>query len=234
MPAHHKKASAAISRSRPQSALRYPLTDMLGAEANVRVLRELVRHGGEIATPSLILRTGLAQSSVREALVGLQSMQIVEALGSGRSQLFRLRSKHPLAPAVANLFDAEETRFEAVLASVRSAAAKSVIAAWLYGSVARGEDRPDSDLDVAVVADYGRLHSVEERMREALSSAGESLAFRSSVVVIDTRDVQRLTKERDPWWQTAIRDSIPIVGERPEMLATWLDRRTERVRRKAG
>ncbi|WP_352941356.1 nucleotidyltransferase domain-containing protein [Mesorhizobium sp. M1050] len=31
-----------------------------------------------------------------------------------------------------------------------SAVRPNVLAAWIYGSVARGEDRPDSDLDIAV------------------------------------------------------------------------------------
>lgn len=208
---------------------------MLGAEANVRILRELARHGGEIAAPSLVMRTGLAQSSVRETLIGLQSMQIVEALGSGRSRLFRLRGSHPLAPAVASLFESEEARFEAVLTSVRATAENSggIVAAWLYGSVGRGEDRPNSDLDIAVVAESHQLQHVEEAMRKALSAAGESLAFRASVIVIDITDVPRLAKERDPWWLTAVHDSIPIVGERPEELETWLLRRDRRARRRA-
>lgn len=209
---------------------------MLGAEANVRILRELARHGGELAAPSLVMRTGLAQSSVREALVGLRVMGIVEALGSGRSQLFRLRPAHPLTPAVSKLFDAEESRFDSTLASIRAAAAESgsVVAAWLYGSVARGEDDLGSDLDIAVVANDGEASVVENRVREALVRAAEALAFRPSVVVIDKGDAVRLAGERDPWWEDVIRDSIPIIGERPETLALSLAHRNRRVRRKLG
>lgn len=162
-------------------------------------------------------------------------MRIVESVGSGRAQLFRASRSHPLAPAVAQLFEAEETRFEAVLTSVRAAAEQcgGIISAWIYGSVVRGQDRPDSDLDIAVVTEYGHLTRVEEAMRDAVKTAEESLGFRSSVMVIDTRDVLRLSKDQDPWWTGAIRDNIPIVGDRPEMLVAWLLQRTRRIRRNA-
>jgi predicted nucleotidyltransferase len=208
---------------------------MFGAEANVRVLRELARHGGELTARSLVARTGLAQSSVREALVNLSSTQIVETLGSRRSQLFRLHGGHPLADAVAAVFEAEERRFDAILTSVRAAAEKAgaIVAAWLYGSVTRGDDRPDSDFDIAVVTEDYDLQSVEQAMQDALSPAGETLAFRPSIVVIDTRDVMRLIRERDPWWRSATRDNIPLIGERPETLEAWLKRQNLRVRRGA-
>lgn len=232
----HRPEAPTIARSKPQSTLRYPLTGILGAEANVRVLRELIRHGGELAAASLVARTGLAQSSVREALIGLRSMRVVESIGAGRAQLFRTSRSHPLLPAIAQLFEAEEARFEAILTSLRAAAERSggIISAWVYGSVVRGQDRPDSDLDFAVVAEYGQLTRVEEAMREAVRAAEESLGFRSSMIIIDARDVLRLDKERDPWWINAVRDSISIIGDRPEMLAAWLFQRAKGIRRNKG
>jgi predicted nucleotidyltransferase len=199
----------------------------------VRVLRELSRHGGELAAASLVARTGLAQSSVREALIALRSKRIVESAGSGRAQLFRLSRDHPLAVSVAQLFEAEETRFEAVLSSVRMAAEPcgGILSAWIYGSVVRGQDRPDSDLDIAVVTEYGEATRVEEVIRGEMKAAEEALGFRSSVIVIDTRDVLRLSKERDPWWGAAIRDNLPIIGDRPEMLVAWLLQRSKRIQR---
>lgn len=212
----------AIPRSRHQSTLRYPLTGIIGAEANVRVLRELARHGGELSSPSLVLRAGLAQSSVREALIVLVETGVVEALGSGRTQLYRLRSDHPLAPALARLFETEEERFDAVLRSIRSVAQRlgeAVAAVWAYGSVARGEDIWTSDLDIAIVASSNSRGHVETAVRERLTKSEEKLGFTASVVVIDQRDVQRLSATGDAWWTSLVEDSITILGERPEELA---------------
>jgi len=208
------------------------MTQVLGSEANVRVLRELCRHGGELAPASLVTRTQLAQSSVREALLALAQTGIVERLGAGRNQLFRLRRAHPLASGIDQLFEAEEVRFDSILGAVRAAASSCgphVVAVWLYGSVARGEDRMDSDLDVAVVTENGSQEAVERRMRDALDESSDSLAFRASVVAIDIGTMMRLMREKDGWWRSATRDSIPLFGERPDALEQWLRRRERRA-----
>lgn len=208
-----------MAKHRQQSVLRYPLTVILGSVANVRTLRELVRHGGELSAPSLVKRTGLAKASVRQALQILETTKIVETLGAERSRLFRVQRKHPLAAVLDGLFQEEERRFEAVLGAIRVAAERCVglTAAWLYGSVARGEDRETSDLDIAVVGEPEAIPLIEQTLREALVEAGESLAFRASVVAIDTRDVLRLAAENDRWWTGLADASLAIVGDPPDV-----------------
>jgi predicted nucleotidyltransferase len=215
-----------MAKHRQQSVLRYPLTVILGSVANVRTLRELVRHGGELSAPSLVKRTGLAKASVRQALQILETMKIVETLGAERSRLFRVQRKHPLAAALDELFQEEERRFEAVLSAIRVATDRCVglTAAWLYGSVARGEDRETSDIDVAVVGEPEAMPLIEQTLREALVEAEERLAFRASVVAIDTRDVLRLAAENDRWWTGLADASLGIVGDPPDVLLERLKR----------
>jgi predicted nucleotidyltransferase len=225
-----------MARSNPQSALRYPLTRILGVDANVRVLRELAGHGGVLSAPALVVRSGLAQSSVRAALIDLEATKVVEAIGSGRARLFRIGKRHPLAAAIGALFRAEQRRFDAVLEAVRAGAAGSgpgVIAVWLYGSVARGQDRAESDVDIAVVAEATAVPRVEETLREELRSAEEKLAFRASVLAVDVDDVVRLSSADDPWWTSTARDAMSVVGDRPDALLARL-RRGRKSRRKAS
>jgi predicted nucleotidyltransferase len=219
-----------------QGALRYPLTAILGAGANVRTLRELIRHGGELSAPSLVKRTGLAKASVRQALGILQAMKLVDAIGSDRARLFRVRREHPLATALDTLFREEEKRFEAVLEAVRMAAERcdGLVAAWLYGSVARGQDREASDVDIAVVGEPENLPQIEQTIREALREAEEKLAFTASVVAIDTDDVLRLGAASDRWWTDLTRDALRIVGDPPDVLAERLRRQRKAERRKAS
>jgi predicted nucleotidyltransferase len=218
-----------------QSTLRYPLTEILGSVACVRTLRELMRHGGELSAPTLVLRTGLAKRSVQTALATLESMEVIDALGFTRGRLFRARRAHPLAGALDRLFDAEEDRFNAVLEAVREAAGhcQGLLAVWIYGSVARGEDRARSDLDIAVVAEPAALSEVQETMRDRLIDAGSRLAFTPSVVAIDTKDVLRLAAANDPWWKDINRDAMTIVGDDPDRLLQRLTRARKPARRPA-
>jgi len=156
-------------------------------------------------------------------------------VGSGQSRLFRARHEHPLAAVLDAVFRAEDERFEAVLQAVREAVdacGTDVLAAWLYGSVARGDDSVSSDVDIALVAAPEALASAADAVRERLRPAEDALAFTASVVGLDTEDVPRLG-EGDPWWAEVVRDAIVLVGDDPEALAARLHRE-RRSRAKAG
>lgn len=225
-----------MAKHAQQSGLRYPLTTILGSGANVMTLRELIRHGGELSAPSLVKRTGLAKASVRQALGILEAMKVVDVLGADRTRLFRVQREHPLATALDALFHEEEQRFEAVLGAVRTAAERcqGLVAAWLYGSVARGLDRGTSDVDVAVVGEPQDTPRIEKTMRETLREAEGRLAFTASVVAIDTNDVLRLDATNDRWWTDLAQDSLRIVGDPPDVLAERLRRQQKAARRKAS
>jgi predicted nucleotidyltransferase len=208
-----------MARSAAQSVQRYPLTLMLGTEANLRLLRELSRHGGQLSAPALVARTGLAKTSVWAGLASLDEAGVVEVAGTGRARLYSIRLNHPLRHALGTLFEAEERRFDAVLDSIRTAAhgcGPGLAAVWLYGSVARGEDRPGSDLDIAVIAANDRVAAIVEALRDALHPAGEELRFTPSVVGLAMEDVARLADARDPWWCGVVRDAIALCGPRPD------------------
>ncbi len=216
-----------MARAACQSAHRYPLTSILSTDAGVRIVRELARHGGQLSAPDLVRRTGLAKASVARGLEVLKEVGIIETAGTGRSVLYRVRQAHPLAPALSALFDAEEERFRAILDSAKSAAAAAgsgMVALWLFGSVARGQDRADSDLDLALVAEPQALPSVADKLRDGLVAPGEKMGFTPSVVALGTDDVVRLAAERDPWWIAVIRDAVPLIGACPEDLASRLTR----------
>jgi predicted nucleotidyltransferase len=207
---------------RPESLLKRPLSSILGTEANVRTLRELALHGGELSAPVLAERTGVSPQQMRVALAGLVAAGAVEALGSGRVRLYRIDKGYPLATALLVLFRTEEERFQAILSALRQAIGKAgpaVHGAWLYGSVVRGNDAADSDLDLAVVADENELEDVVETVREELAAAAERLRFRPSVIGTAPSDIRRLARERDPWWQTVSGDAVPLVGLSPGKLA---------------
>ena len=85
-----------MARSAPQSFQRRPLTAALGTEANVRILRELALHGGQLSAPSLVTRTVLAKASVRTGLAVLLQAGVVAVAGSGHAKLYSLRRSYPL------------------------------------------------------------------------------------------------------------------------------------------
>lgn len=216
-----------MPRSRQQSSLRYPLTGILANETQVRLLRQLARHGGAQAAPALVRRTDLAASSAHQGLGTLDRLGIVDVLGSGRARLHRLRREHPLAAALDELFASEENRFASIGEAVREAALRcrpGLLALWLYGSVARGADGPRSDLDLVAVCEPGERARISSCLLEGLRGAQNRLDFTAALVSVDTDDVLRHEAEQDTWWLAVVEEARSLVGDPPDTLLPRLRR----------
>ena len=200
-----------------QSHLRYPLTSILASGACVRVLRALSAQGGGMGATQLAERCGLSRAGARLVLDTLVAQQVVDVLGGRKSQVYVLSVKHPLAGGLEMLFRAERERWEGLMSALRDVVGDvaGVRAAWYFGSVARGEDRADSDLDIALVAKEASLEEVVEDVRERLRRVEDHYLARCSVVGLSEADVMRLAMAGDPWWQGLARDAKPLRGEVP-------------------
>lgn len=212
-----------MARSTPQSSQRYPLTQVLGTETNVRLLRALTLHGGQLSAPSLVSRTGLAKGSVRSGLNVLLELGAVTVKGSGHAQLYNLRPDYPLRAPVEALFEAESARFQAIYDEIRQAAENckpAPTATYIYGSFSRGQDKPDSDLDILVIVDDEvAVSSVACAMREALQEPGERIGFVPSVIGLSLSDVMRHMRDAQSYWRGALQTATVVSGKGPASLA---------------
>lgn len=165
-----------MRNSSVQSHLRYPLTRLLANGGNIRVLRVMMAYGAPLGATQLARDTGLTPQGVRPVLDALADQGLVSVLGQPRSQLFSVAPEHPFAGALKALFEQERARWGELQQTLRDAlrAHKEVRSAWLYGSVARGEDAPHSDIDIALVV-VGQCFCVIHR-RPALNSGQVSMS----------------------------------------------------------
>ena len=78
---------------------------------------------------------------------------------------------------------------ELLVSTLRSAfvgkAGQGVVAAYLFGSVARGDDRPDSDIDVGVILAAGRPKSLNECPLEVLDALERAVSRPIDLVVLN-------------------------------------------------
>ncbi|MEX2608841.1 MAG: nucleotidyltransferase domain-containing protein [Gemmatimonadota bacterium] len=217
--------------STSQSALRFPLSAIFSSEGNVRVLRELFRHGGELSAPSIAKRVGLSRQHTTRILRGLAALEVVESVGVGGHPSHRARRIHPLYAVLDGLFHVEAQRFGEIADAIRTAARADPPpeAVWLYGSVARREDTPGSDVDVAVVIPGGDMavDRAADEIRERLARSEETLGFSASVVAISLDDVLRLSAG-DSWWTNVTREAIALDGPDPAQLAAHMRRKQNR------
>ncbi|NEJ71734.1 helix-turn-helix domain-containing protein [Rhizobium phaseoli] len=208
--------------------MRVPLDTVFGVDSNIRVLRVLVTHGGPLSSSDIARRATLSKTGTRQGLISLEECGAIVTEGSGYSRLHRFNRDYYLAPQIEALFAAESVRFETVLDAVRLSAGErtpDLSSLFVYGSVARGEDRLGSDLDIGLVAGKETLAGIVEKVRENLRESSRSLGFTPSVVGLDLDDVSRLDRDRDPWWNSMLADAIVLQGRRPEDIAAQVRER---------
>ena len=209
------------NRPPQQGFFRYPLSTILASEGHVRILRELSRHGGELPVTALAQRTGLSKPGVRKALEALATSDAVSAVGSGKTVLYRI-GPHPIMSAVGRLFEEEEKLYADATIALRDVVNRQddVLAAWIYGSVARGEEGLGSDLDVVLVVNNSP-DAVTEKVREAIAASRGPFAIPVSIIGLAAKEVLTLSKG-DPWWSNVVSEARTLKGDRPEVLARKL------------
>ena len=209
--------------SQTQSHLRHPLTALLGSAGNVRVLRALAADRAPQSAPQLAATAGLTPQGTRGVLDVLARQRLVKAHGSGRTQLYELNAAHPLASSLAALFQDEQRRWDGLMSSIREVLERhggAVSAAWLYGSAARGEDSPASDVDIALLV---RSHAVADQIREALMPLEDAQQIRISLTALTAKELAALPDD-DPWWANVVRDGRVLRGAAPDQARRRLTR----------
>lgn len=200
-----------------QSFLRFPFNLVFDSPANVRVLRALSQHGGALSASALVSMSALTKPSVLSALKQLDAAGVIESLGADRHRLYRFSAAGQFGGAIASLFAAERQAFHDLIARLRAAAVGAgAAAAWIYGSVARSEDRPGSDIDVAITCARGGSRRAAAKMQEALTDMKRDLGCQVSIIGLDPRDIERLERERDPWWVEMKRGAMVVMGQAPD------------------
>jgi predicted nucleotidyltransferase len=198
------------------------LTALLGSAGHVRVLRDLATSRVPQSAPQLASLAGLTPQGTRGVLDVLVRQRLVKVHGSGRTRLYELDADHPLASSLAALFEAEQGRWDALTRSIRAVLDRhgAVSAAWLYGSVARGDDAPDSDVDIALVVGS---QAVADQVREALMPLEDAQQIRISLTALTANELAALPED-DPWWANVVREGRVLKGAAPDQARRRLAR----------
>lgn len=176
----------------------------------MRILRLLTERQQPQSAGAIAAAVSLNDSGVRRTLDRLVRLDLIETFGSQ----YLLREAHPLAEALRRLFDAERSRFDAIIKGVRASTrnrSNVVDAAWIEGSVATGDDSHGEAIRLAVLASARLVDAAAENVRHDLLPIERRMGVRFEVRGVTHADIAAATADEI----RAIEASIPICGRLP-------------------
>jgi predicted transcriptional regulator len=103
-----------------QDPLRYPLNELFGARAHVRLLRVMVTEvDGPLSSSDVAKRAGLTVPGAQKALDRLFTSGFITRVGGGRKHQYEIRRSGRLMQITLKLFQAEKDRYEQLLTTIK-------------------------------------------------------------------------------------------------------------------
>ena len=160
------------------------LPEILSSRARAEIFRLLFSGTGEeFHVREMERRSGLNESTVRQELRKLVRLDLVQSRRDSNRVYYRAKTENPLYPEIRNLV----LKTSGLADVLKSALAdKRIRAAFVFGSIASGEEKTGSDVDLMVIGRLGLrdlsglLSGVEEKIgREVNPHVMSENEFRS-------------------------------------------------------
>lgn len=183
--------------------------------AERRVLRALDRRDAGLSGRALARVTGLTQSSAQRALVRLRARGVVLAEPVPPALTYRINRDHVAWTALAELVDLPERLRQRAAALIERWTVPPV-SAILYGSVARGEASPGSDVDVLLVRPAG-IRTDESTWQEQVAALGDAVrrwtGLPASVIELSVTEARRGLAGGEGYLLDAAATGLVVAGQ---------------------
>jgi len=181
--------------------------------SHLRVLRALWRSSSEHLTGrEVATRAKVSTAQTARTLKDLQDVGLVSSQAAGRAFVWRWNQDHVWAGPVQRLFEAE-ARLPADLLRDVSGMLKGlpIERARLFGSVSRGRERVDSDIDLFVETPNAYAsENVRSRLNRVRVNLWRKYGNPLSLLVLTSREVRR--RSGVAFLETIEKEGIPLGG----------------------
>jgi len=104
-----------------QNPLRFPLNEILGTQAQIRLLRVMaIEVDGPVSASDAAIRAGLTLPGAQKAFARLFRSGFVSRVGGGRKHQYEISRSNRIMQIVSELFQTEKDRYEQLLAEIKT------------------------------------------------------------------------------------------------------------------
>jgi len=189
------------------------LVDIVSSRVKAEILRLLfgLRHP-ELHLRELVRQSGLSLGTVQQELRRLTRVGVVSARKDGNRVYYRANARHPVYPDLRSLV-LKTNGLGGVLEQALQD--NQVQLAFVFGSVARGDTRPESDVDLLVIGPVGL-----RRLTQLLSGVAEKLGREINPHVLTPAELKERKQQGDHFVTSVLAaPKLFVKGTEDELVA---------------
>jgi predicted nucleotidyltransferase/predicted transcriptional regulator len=193
-----------------------PLDHIFSARSQVAVLRVLLDSAHGLTGREIARQAGMNHQACIEALTRLETLGLLRRQRGGRAHLFTLNRDHELiAKGIVPLLRLERDFRERLKRVLRRHLQGVALSGAIFGSVARREEAPESDLDVClVVASSQAKEEAHARVEKLAPVIWQRFGARLAPIILTREELRRRNARKDALVRTLLREADLFVGVR--------------------
>jgi predicted nucleotidyltransferase len=200
----------------------------LGSTTKIRILRALMPLRSPVSGNEARMLAGVrSKNGMQAALNDLTDLGVLEREQTGRIRLFHINRDHDLIPHLQALFESEAQRIIRLRQALEEiltggAVREHTLSIILFGSNARGDARPGSDVDLLVVTVPGQADHVQEALISATPDLQRRFGLRISPYALPRERVRERFQDGDPLMQNVHSEGRTLYGAHfQEIVDLW-------------
>ncbi|MBI2933922.1 MAG: nucleotidyltransferase domain-containing protein [Planctomycetes bacterium] len=192
-----------------------PLNVIFGAPSHVALLRALAQAGRGLTGREVARAARVAQRAALDGLVRLEQAGVVRRTPAGRAFLYELRrERHLVRTGILPLLEREAEIRSGIFERLREALGKDVVSGCVFGSAARGEERPESDLDVLLLVEgKDDIERLERRVASLFETLRREFDVRASPIIMKQTEFVRGYRTGREFMRNVVRDAETFAGK---------------------
>lgn len=164
----------------------------------------------------LIRQVGRGTGAVHRQLKQLVSSGLVTITKQANQTFYQADPRHPIFPELRAIF-LKTTGLAEPLREALAPFAGQIVAAFVFGSIASGRERPTSDVDVMILTDHSDALSYGQLL-VALGSVAQLLGRPVNPIIMDRLEWHQKRMVEDSFQQqVADGEIIMILGDRADV-----------------
>lgn len=179
------------------------------------ILRALQDNREGMSGREVARQAGINHQACALALRRLEGLGVIQRLGNGRTQLVRLNFEHHLIKElILPLLRKERDLLSYIRREITEQFRDKALVITVFGSVARGQDVPGSDMDLLILAKGSDKHRMVSRAARYSTEFQQRYGLRLSPIVMTLDEAAKKVRTSDALLKNILAEGIDLLPQR--------------------